>query len=529
MRPCFLKSTMKKTAYLAICIALLFAGYLQATEVPFLELKGHTNMVNTAVYSPDGKKIVTASEDGTAKIWDAESDSANFGRELQTLEVQAVRVYSAAFAPDGKEVVTSSFMGAGNDNTVQIWDVETGEALRRLEGETAAINSAIFSPDGKRILTGGMRNTARIWDAKTGKELLTLPGHAHWVRSIDYSQDGKRIVTAGNEIKIWDAETGTELRTLEKDAYSVALSPDGKTVASGGRDYCTRIWDVESGKEIKALYIWHPRDAYTPATVQSIAFSPDGTKIVTRLGPGLNNRAFRIWDTESGRELHNTIEENPLRGMSAVFSPDGTKIVTANMDSVARIWDISAVMNQWADADKRHEAQYKEGYLDLNKEQLKYGFLRLNDLNNLDDFVRFGTAELKEIQTNGNETEKAEAAPKIAAVQAEIAQKKFYDEFAFTVASVRTDGDRGSLMLGIQTRITAAKIDEVLFPMTGVTGTRINMHSGMALAVNGSAEGIRELASGDYRVGVWFTNLRGGPLMFGGAADVMKIEVIKVE
>ena len=526
----------------ALCpalVLLLVVNCVQAVEVPFVELKGHTSTVHSAIFSPDGKMVVTASEDGTAKIWDAES-----GEELQTLAVQAVRVYSAAFSPDGKEVVTSSFMGSGNDNTVQVWDAKTGEALRRLEGETAAIDSAFFSPDGKRILTGGMRNTARIWDAELGKEVQALPGHAQWVRAIAWSADGTKIVTVGNEIRIWDAKTGEALHTLLKGAYAVAFSPDSMKIATGGGDYCTRIWDVESGRELKALYVGQSRDAYTPATVKFIAYSPDGTKIVTTNDVMANlDKTIRIWDTESGREL-GTLDENPRRSRSAVFSPDGKKIVVASADGNARIWDLSAMLKQWADADKRYETQHKEGYLDLNKEQLKYGFLRLNDLNNLNDFVQFGNADLKEKLNTAQENlrsadgsgktdaqEKIDAIrPEIAAAQAEIAQKTFYAEYAYLPVRVRTDGDKGSFTMGVQTRIIATKIDEILFPMPDVTGSRVHGVD-MAISVNGSADSIQELASNSskYRVGVWFTNLRHGPLMFGGAAEVLKIEIIKVE
>ena len=109
-------------------------------------------------------------------------------------------VWSAAYSPDGKRIVTAS-----GDQTARIWDAATGEELRQLTGHTGSVNSAAYSPDGKSIVTASWDQTARIWDAATGKELRELSGHSGAVNSAAYSPDGKSIVTASGDqtARIW--------------------------------------------------------------------------------------------------------------------------------------------------------------------------------------------------------------------------------------------------------------------------------------------------------------------------------------
>ncbi len=158
-------------------------------------LTRHTAEVRSAAFSPNGKKIVTASYDNTAKIWDALT-----GECLHALEGHTDRVWSAVFSPDGKKVATGSW-----DKTAKIWDASTGQCLHTLEGHTDRVWSAVFSPDGKKVATGSWDKTAKIWDALTGEFLHTLEGHTNWVCSAAFSPDGSKIVTASydNTARIW--------------------------------------------------------------------------------------------------------------------------------------------------------------------------------------------------------------------------------------------------------------------------------------------------------------------------------------
>jgi WD40 repeat protein len=134
-------------------------------------LKGHTGAVLSCALSPDGKRVVTASADGTARLWDAAT-----GALLSTLEGHTDGVWSCAFSPDGTRIATAS-----EDTTARLWDAETGAPLLTLEGHTSSITSCAFSPDGERIVTASNDRTARLWHAATGALQATRrargPGH----------------------------------------------------------------------------------------------------------------------------------------------------------------------------------------------------------------------------------------------------------------------------------------------------------------------------------------------------------------
>jgi hypothetical protein len=163
-----------------------------------LALKGHTGRVSWASFSPDGSRVLTASSDNTAKIWDA-----NSGAELLTLKGHTDGLIWAAFSPDGSRVLTTSW-----DHTAKVWDGSRGAELLTLKGHMPARNPASFSPDGSRVLTASVDTTAKVWDAKSGAELFTLKGgHTSYLASASFSPDGSRIVAGRNDgtAKVWDA------------------------------------------------------------------------------------------------------------------------------------------------------------------------------------------------------------------------------------------------------------------------------------------------------------------------------------
>ena len=203
-------------------------------------LKGHDARVWSATYSADGQRIVTASMDKTAKVWDAQT-----GKELMTLTGHHdSEVKSAAYSPNGERIVTA---GSWN-GTARIWDAQTGTELLTLS-HAGGIVSAAYSPDGQWIVTAS-GDTAKVWEANTDQELMTLIGHAGGIVSVGYSPDGQRIVTGSLDktAKMWDAETGTELFTLkghDSEVYSAAYSADGQRIVTASRDGTVQIYTTD--------------------------------------------------------------------------------------------------------------------------------------------------------------------------------------------------------------------------------------------------------------------------------------------
>jgi WD40 repeat protein len=294
-------------------------------------LKGHEGYVLSAAFSPDGKRIVTASEDTTAQLWDAKTGKP-IGEPLKSYGF----VLSAAFSPDGKRIVIVSWA----NNTAQLWDAETGKPVGEpLKGHEGFVLSAAFSPDGKRIVTASEDKTVRLWDAETGKPIgEPLKGHEESVSSAAFSPDGKRIVTASKDktARLWNAKTGRPigepLEGHEGVVFSAAFSPDGKRIVTASEDKTARLWDAETGKPIGEPLEGHE------GVVFSAAFSPDGKRIVT----ASQDKTARLWDAEIGKPIGEPFKGHEESVSSAAFSPDGKRIVTASQDKTARLWDAEA-------------------------------------------------------------------------------------------------------------------------------------------------------------------------------------------
>jgi WD40 repeat protein len=295
---------------------------IRAADEQLAVLSGHRAEVRFAAYSPDGTRIVTASRDKTARIWDART-----GVQLTVLAGHAGEVESAAYSPDGTRIVTSSF-----DKTARIWDAHTGAQLAVLSGHDRELDSAAYSPDGAHIVTASRDKTARIWDAHTGAQLAVLSGHDRELDSAAYSPDGAHIVTASRDktARIWDAHRGTQIAVLSgHDAVigSAAFSPDGAHIVTASNDKTARIWDAHTGVQL-AVLAGHDRE------VDRAAYSPDGAHIVT----SSRDKTARIWDAHTGVQLA-VLSGNDSFVFSAAYSPDGAHIVTASNDGTARIWD----------------------------------------------------------------------------------------------------------------------------------------------------------------------------------------------
>lgn len=282
----------------------------------------HPDGVMAAAWSPDGQRIVTASQDKVVRVWNA--DGTGKPREFSghTDDVRA-----AAWSPDGQRIATGSI-----DNTVRIWNADgVGEPIV-LGGHTNWVRSVAWSPDGKRLLTASHDYTARIWNADYKAEPLVFRGHASTVLCAAWSFDGKKIVTGSQDqtVRVWNADgTGGPLvlKGHTDNVWGVAFSPDGRHIATASDDKTVRVWNADGTGEPAILY------GHTD-TVRSVAYSPDGQRILT----GSDDSTARVWNVDGYHELR------ALRGhasgvAAASWSPDGRSIVTASRDGSARIYN----------------------------------------------------------------------------------------------------------------------------------------------------------------------------------------------
>ncbi len=293
----------------------------------------HADMVNVASFSPDGKRVITASDDGTARIWDAST-----GRGVTPPLKHRDKVTHAAFSLDGNRAVTASL-----DGTARVWNPATGEPVGPplMHEIYTAVFYAMFSPDGREVLTASSDMTARVWDAVSGLALLTLR-HSAEVFHAEFSPDGTKIVTAcgealnqtwtGRTAQIWDSKTGEALGSPMKHEHGLthaSFSPDGQRVVTTCAE-AVRIWDANGGQPVTPI-MKHL------SLVRHAAFSPDGRWMVSASHDG----NAMVWDADSGE-----LVVPPLAHagwvMHATFSPDGCRIVTGSDDQMAKIWSLVA-------------------------------------------------------------------------------------------------------------------------------------------------------------------------------------------
>ena len=283
-------------------------------------LRGHAGRIWTAVFAPDGTRVATASEDDSARVWDVAT-----GQPVAVLRGHTDGVVSVAFSPDGRHVATGS-----DDKTARLWDAATGAPIAVLTHD-GLVNQVAFSPDGRRLLTASTDDTARLWDATTGAPVAVLKGHAGFVQAAAFSADGRRIVTASwdKTARLWDAATGAPQAVLRgHDGWVIAasFSPDGTRVVTASTDDTARLWDAATGSPI-AILLGHE------GRLTGAAFSPDGQRVIT----ASEDRTVRLWDARSGRVV-GTLRGHVGLVEAALFSPDGREIASLSTDGTARLW-----------------------------------------------------------------------------------------------------------------------------------------------------------------------------------------------
>ena len=292
-----------------------------ATGSQLLALNGHMGRINQAIFTPDGRSILTASADTTARVWDADTGELKFELLGHTGEV-----FSVAIASDGHQIATASA-----DGTVSIWDAADGTLLQTF-GEGCEIETVAFSLDGRTIATGDNCIQLVIWDLASGKEIDRNDEHTDVFSEVSFSPDGTLIASASldDTVLVTNAETNQTAFALvdTSDVYALAFSPDGKYIATGDADGTIKLWDANpiNGYEVMGF---QPHSA----RIDGMEFSPDGSHYVTSSWDG----TAYIWSLKGEAPIELIGHGDQISDVA--YSPDGKKVITGGYDGTAILWD----------------------------------------------------------------------------------------------------------------------------------------------------------------------------------------------
>jgi WD40 repeat protein len=305
-------------------------------------LKGNEKEINSLTFRPDSKALAAAGEDQIIRIYDVEK-----GEELFKFDKQNSRIHQIAYSPNGKMLAA-----VNNDGMMGIWNPDPAKEAKRLfhnssEHSGGAI-AVVFDFDGKSLFTGGGDRVARKLGAPgpngeyiervTGSRIKEFNaaggGHTDKITALVVSPDGKTLITGGedNTIRIWDVSSGKVIRVLQGHQgfiNSLTLSRDGQTLVSASRDHTIRVWLLDLNDTHRSL------NDHT-ASVWSAVYSPDGT-LAASAGA---DRKIRIWNTETGA-ITAELPGHSIAVTALAFNRDGTQLISCGGDQLVKLWSIA--------------------------------------------------------------------------------------------------------------------------------------------------------------------------------------------
>jgi len=340
-------------------------------------LTGHGAIVTRVVFSPDGKLIASASDNGTVKLWQRN------GTLLKTLSDIQSPVLSIAFSPDGKTLATGNgdgklqlwqrdgslltsftahdaaidalafipngqiIVSGSDDKMLKFWSKD-GTALNAIQGHDSTIKDIEFGPNGDTLFSASWDGTVKAW--KLRSRLLTiLRGHTAGIWGVAFSPDGQLVASSSPKETVLWRKDGISYRRLKRPSSrfsSVAISPDGKTIATVGIDRSVKLWSP-NGTLLHSVK-GHQGD------IRRVAFSPDGNMLAS----SSSDRTVKLWRVD-GTEIA-TFRGHKAGTWGLAFSPDGSTLVSSSGDKTVKLWRLASVLNHKRELDSKLEVKSED-------------------------------------------------------------------------------------------------------------------------------------------------------------------------
>ncbi|TWU07896.1 TIR domain-containing protein [Stieleria varia] len=285
-------------------------------------LQGHRGAVTSVCVTPNGRHIVSGSEDHALIVWESET-----GRQVRSLGGHSDFVSCVVVTHAGDRAVSASL-----DRTIRVWDLETGIVTQTFHGHVDQVTSVLVTPDDRYVVSGSLDETIKVWDLTQGRIIKTLEGHGAGVNCVCVTADGRHVVSASADgsLTVWDLPWGQPIRRLvehEGPVLAVCVTPDGLRAISASADRTSKVWDLSRGCCVNTL-------ANNGEAVTSLAINRNGRCLVTATTNGL----LTTWDLDEWRKMRTIDDRSGV--LSVCMTPDGRHAVTGGLDQSLRVWDL---------------------------------------------------------------------------------------------------------------------------------------------------------------------------------------------